>query len=99
MNAAIEVAGNYFFMAFLAFLCLFPIIHVLAVSFSSSGAAAAGRVGLWPVEFTFKAYEFVIRKVEFTRSFGVSLLRLVLACGACADGTDGTDGAWLVVFP
>lgn len=72
------VAGNYFFLAFLAFLCLFPIIHVLAVSFSSSSAAAAGKVGLWPVEFNFKAYEFVIRKVEFTRSFGVSLQRLVL---------------------
>ncbi|RAV11222.1 carbohydrate ABC transporter permease [Paenibacillus contaminans] len=72
------VAGNYIFMAFLAFLCLFPIIHVLAVSFSSSSAAAAGRVGLWPVEFTLKAYEFVVRKEEFTRSFGISLQRLVL---------------------
>lgn len=72
------IAGNYFFMAFLAFLCLFPIIHVLAVSFSSSGAAAAGKVGLWPVEFTLKAYEFVVRKAEFTRSFGISLQRLVL---------------------
>ncbi|WP_409345882.1 carbohydrate ABC transporter permease [Paenibacillus sp. MBLB4367] len=72
------VAGNYIFMAFLAFMCLFPIIHVLAVSFSSSSAAAAGRVGLLPVEFTIKAYEFVVRKVEFTRSFGISLQRLVL---------------------
>ncbi|MDF2671606.1 MAG: transporter permease [Paenibacillus sp.] len=70
--------GNYCFLVLLAFLCLFPIIHVLAVSFSSSSAASAGRVGLWPVEFTTKAYAFVLNKEEFTRSFGVSLQRLVL---------------------
>lgn len=70
--------GNYGFLALLAFICLFPIIHVLAVSFSSSGAAAAGRVGLWPIEFTTKAYAYVLNKQEFTRSFGVSLQRLLL---------------------
>lgn len=70
--------SNYAFLTLLAFLCLFPIIHVLAVSFSSSGAAAAGRVGLWPIEFTTKAYAFVLNKAEFTRSFGVSLQRLLL---------------------
>ncbi|MDF2659382.1 MAG: transporter permease [Paenibacillus sp.] len=72
------IAGNYTFMIFLAFVCLFPLIHVLAVSFSSSGAAAAGKVGLWPVEFTTKAYQYVMNKEEFVRSFGISLQRLGL---------------------
>ncbi|PYI53779.1 carbohydrate ABC transporter permease [Paenibacillus flagellatus] len=72
------VAANYAVLLALAFVCLFPLVHVLAVSFSSSGAAAAGRVGLWPVEFTTKAYAFVLGKEEFVRSFGVSVRRLVL---------------------
>jgi putative aldouronate transport system permease protein len=29
--------------------CIFPIIHILAVSFSSSGPASAGLVSVWPV--------------------------------------------------
>lgn len=71
-------AANYGLMAVLAFACLFPLIHVLAVSFSSSSAADAGRVGLWPVDFTTKAYAFVLGKEAFLRSFGVSLKRLAL---------------------
>ncbi|MEF3307019.1 carbohydrate ABC transporter permease [Paenibacillus sp. GYB003] len=72
------VAANYGLMVLLAFVCLFPLVHVLAVSFSSSSAAEAGRVGLLPVEFTTKAYEFVLGKEAFLASFVVSLKRLAL---------------------
>lgn len=72
------VVFNYFFMALLAFVCLAPLIHVLAVSFSSSTAVGAGRVTLWPVEFTTKAYDFVMQKRAFLDSFVVSVKRLIL---------------------
>ena len=32
--------------------CVLPFVNLLAVSFSSSSAVAAGKVGFLPVEFT-----------------------------------------------
>ncbi|WP_309118521.1 carbohydrate ABC transporter permease [Paenibacillus sp.] len=69
---------NYAVLAALALLCLLPLIHVLAISFSSSQAATAGLVKLWPVEFTVSSYEFVLAKPAFTQSIGVSLQRVLL---------------------
>ncbi len=69
---------DYSFMIVLALLCMFPLIHVLAVSFSSNSAASAGLVSLWPVGFNLKSYEFVLQKEEFLRSVGVSVQRVVL---------------------
>lgn len=70
--------ANYIFLALLAFLCLFPLIHVLAVSFSSSVAASAGKVTLWPVGWNLSAYKFVLNKEAFLVSFGVSMKRVLL---------------------
>ncbi len=69
---------DYSYMIVLALLCMFPLIHVLAVSFSSNSAASAGLVSLWPVGFNLKSYEFVLQKEEFLRSVGVSVQRVVL---------------------
>lgn len=62
----------------LALLCVIPLIHVAAVSLSSSAAAAAGRVVLWPKEFTWNSYAFVAKRPAFWQSMLVSLLRIVL---------------------
>ncbi|MGF9911527.1 carbohydrate ABC transporter permease [Paenibacillus ehimensis] len=72
------IVCNYIFLAFLSFLCLMPIIHILAISFSSGAAAAAGKVTLWPVEFTTAAYNNVFGKPEYLRAFWVSVQRVVL---------------------
>lgn len=69
---------NYSFLIGTAIICLLPIIHILAVSFSSANAATAGFVKLWPIGFNFKAYDFVIHKKEFVQAFRVSVERLVL---------------------
>ncbi|ACX65566.1 carbohydrate ABC transporter permease [Paenibacillus sp. Y412MC10] len=69
---------NLIFLAFISFLCLMPIIHILAISFSSGSAAAAGKVGLWPVEFTTAAYDNVFGKPEYLRAFGISFQRVVV---------------------
>jgi len=75
------IGGNYLFLAALAILCVFPLIHVLAVSFSSSSAATAGQVGLWPVDFTTRSYSFVANEPAFMRSLFVSLQRVALGVG------------------
>lgn len=69
---------NFIFLAFISFLCLMPIIHILAISFSSGSAAAAGKVALWPVEFTTAAYDNVFGKPEYIRAFGISIQRVVV---------------------
>jgi len=74
----ISSAAIYVFLTLAAALCLFPLIHVLAVSFSSSAAATAGKVTLWPVDFTLASYKYALSKSEFVRAFFVSLQRVTL---------------------
>ncbi|OBZ16473.1 MULTISPECIES: carbohydrate ABC transporter permease [Bacillales] len=74
----IFIGGNYIFLLLISFLCLMPIIHILAISFSSGAAAAAGKVGLWPIDFTTAAYDNVFGKQEYLRAFWVSIQRVVL---------------------
>lgn len=42
--------------------CIFPILHVFAMSLSDSTAAMAGRVTFFPVDFSLAAYEYLIKK-------------------------------------
>lgn len=72
------VIVNYTFLISISLLCLLPLIHVLALSFSSSAAATAGYVKFWPVEFTTNSYQFVLKKPEFLASVWVSVQRVVL---------------------
>lgn len=58
--------------------CVLPFIHLLAVSFSSSSAVAAGKVGFLPVEFTPASYEYVISGGRFLHAMGISLERVIL---------------------
>ena len=69
---------NYIILTFMALLCILPIINVLAISFSSSTQAAVGAVKLLPKDFTTAAYEYALSKPQFSRSFMISVLRVVL---------------------
>lgn len=69
---------NYVFLTLLAVLCLFPIVNILAISFSSSAAVNAGSVTFWPVDFTLSSYKYILKNNQFMQSFGTSLLRVVL---------------------
>lgn len=69
---------NFIILLSISLLCLMPIIHILAISFSSGSAAAAGKVALWPIEFTTAAYDNVFGKPEYLRAFWVSTQRVIL---------------------
>ncbi|ADM70219.1 Inner membrane ABC transporter permease protein YcjP [Paenibacillus polymyxa E681] len=62
----------------LALICLLPLWNIVAISFSSSQAVSANAVGLVPVNFTTAAYTKIIDDAQFWRSFGISVLRVVL---------------------
>jgi ABC-type glycerol-3-phosphate transport system permease component len=55
-----DVVNHLFLMVFAA-LCVMPIIHITAMSLSAGSAVAAGFVSLWPVRFTTRAYQVVLR--------------------------------------
>lgn len=48
-------------LVLLIFVVAYPVAFVISSSFSSSRAIGAGRVLLWPVEFTLKGYAFVFQ--------------------------------------
>jgi len=59
-------------------LCLLPLLHVLALSFSSKNAAVAGRVTFLPVDFSLASYEYLLQDTRFFTAFFVSVKRVVL---------------------
>ncbi|MGN6711267.1 carbohydrate ABC transporter permease [Anaerocolumna jejuensis] len=69
----------YTIVILLALMCLLPLWNIAAISFSSSAAVTAQRVGLLPEQFTLAAYEKIMGDAQFWRSFGISAARVVLA--------------------
>ncbi len=69
---------NYALLALAAFICILPIINVLAISFSSSAAASANLVKLWPIDFNIESYRYALTKPQFVFSFGISVQRVLL---------------------
>lgn len=69
---------DYLILTLMGLSCLLPLLHVLALSFSSSSAATAGKVGLLPIGFNLSSYQYVAAKPEFWRAAGISVLRVLV---------------------
>ena len=69
---------NVIFLILTALTCLFPFVNLLAISFSSKLAVVAGKVTFWPIDFTTKAYGFILKNVSFKRSLLVSVERTAI---------------------
>lgn len=69
---------NTCLLCLIAILCIVPMIHVLAVSFSTKAAADANLVSLWPVGFSFEAYKKTMNNPIFVSSLWTSVLRTVI---------------------
>ena len=84
----IFIIFNYTFLAILALICIFPFIHLLALSFSSDEFTSKGLVSVYPMGFTLDAYMILATKPEFFKAFGISVARTIL----------GTSLALLVII-
>lgn len=51
----------YTFISVLTLSVLYPIVYIISASFSSGAAIAAGRVWLFPVEFSLRGYQAVLK--------------------------------------
>lgn len=72
------IVFNYIFLTVVMVTSLFPLVHMFALSLSSSSAAQAGWVSIFPVQFTLDSYKYILSQGEFFRSFGVSVVRVIL---------------------
>lgn len=71
-------AAIYLAVALITISCIVPIINLLATSFSSSQAIIENKVGLLPVDFTTKAYKYVLNNSEFWTASLISLKRVLI---------------------
>lgn len=65
---------NTMLLSIVALICLLPFVHMLAKSFSGSGAVSAGRVSFWPLEPTLNTYRYVLGDSLFWSSFRNSVV-------------------------
>ncbi|SFB26463.1 putative aldouronate transport system permease protein [Cohnella sp. OV330] len=70
--------GNYVILTLFAITCLFPILHMAAMSLSSNSAVTAGWVTVWPVDFNLDTYKYIVRNQSFLYSAVNSFERLSL---------------------
>lgn len=85
--------GNTVFMLCLVVIMLYPMLNVIATSFSSPLPISLGRVTVYPVEFTLSGYEYILsqpklftgyRNSVFYAISGTFLMLLVTSLGAYA---------------
>ena len=68
----------YLTVIFMTMCCLFPLLNMVAISFSDKAAASANMVGLVPVDFTTSAYKTLLGESQFCVSFWISIKRVFL---------------------
>lgn len=69
---------NYCILIIAGLLCILPIIHILAISFSASAPANAHLVGLWPIDFNIESYTKTLNNPNFLRAFFISVGRTLM---------------------
>jgi putative aldouronate transport system permease protein len=67
-------AVNYGFLFFVGLSCLFPLLHIMALSVSSPGAVLSGRVGIWPAEFSAESFRLLLTGTPVLRAFRNSVV-------------------------
>lgn len=69
---------NTGWMAVFCVMCIFPIVYVIAGSFSQGADYAKGGIYLLPRVFTFENYKLVLSDPAFYRSYLVTIARTVI---------------------
>ena len=78
-HSRVRITVIYGIVILLGFICLLPLLNILAISLSGSAAVSANRVGVLPVDFTLTAYNKILSDGQFWRSFMISVVRVALA--------------------
>lgn len=65
---------NYIFLALCAFVTIFPLFHIVAISFSDSVSIMSKKVFLWPNGFNIQAYKNIIAEGKVFNAFKNSVV-------------------------
>ncbi|MBQ4156568.1 MAG: carbohydrate ABC transporter permease [Clostridia bacterium] len=68
----------YVSVALISIICIYPMLHMVATSFSDKDAVNAGLVHVLPVGFNLDAYRFVMQGDKFLTAFWISVKRTIL---------------------
>jgi putative aldouronate transport system permease protein len=91
------LGANYTFLAFVAVIVLFPLIYIVAASFSSASAVINGKVWLWPVNPTLTGYLTILRFPEIWISYLNAIIYTV--AGTALSVTLSVLGGWTLSRP
>ena len=69
---------NTAFLIFITIIVLLPLIFIVSASFSSSEAVIAGKVSLWPVDFSLQGYETIFEHKKVWMGFANSFFYTVV---------------------
>ncbi|WP_261301577.1 carbohydrate ABC transporter permease [Paenibacillus andongensis] len=69
---------NGFIMALVVVMTLYPFLYLVAQSFSSEAAVYAGKVTIFPVDFTDQTYRAVLSRPEFFKYYGNTILYAIV---------------------
>ena len=69
---------NYAILLIVVVIILLPLIFIVSASFSSPQAVIAGRVTLWPVDFSLEGYKAIFEHSKVWTGFGNSLFYTVV---------------------
>jgi len=69
----IFMMGNTTLLLIITVIILLPLVFIVAASFSSAEAVIAGRVTLWPVDFSLLGYETIFEHKKVWNGFANSL--------------------------
>ena len=82
---------NYVLVTIVVLTMLFPLLNIIATSFSSENAIITNRVSIWPVEFTANTYKQVVERTQIFNAMkntviltvvGTAINMVVTICGA-----------------
>ena len=68
----------YVVVAVVSIVCIYPMLHVVAISFSDKDAVNAGLVNVIPIGFNLDSYRFAMQGGKFFTAFWVSVRRTIL---------------------
>ncbi|MEC0369647.1 carbohydrate ABC transporter permease [Paenibacillus chibensis] len=78
---------NGFVMLLVVAITLYPFLYLVSQSFSSEAAIYAGKVTIFPIDFTAQTYKLLLSKPDFFRYYGNTVLYSVLGTFISVLGT------------
>lgn len=77
----VGVVSAYVILLILTAICLFPILNVVAYSFSGTRPVLSGEVTFYPIDFNLLSYKEILKYDQIWQSMKISLI--VTISGAC----------------